>query len=123
MATRKISGSTAKDFFTSSAWPDGWYYDYLEAEINGETFADGDDEIDWSDISDTAVVRILGGTIIKGDTAKSVIDGCHPEEMPLITFFNQWYAEQTTEKVVVRIPKGDQAGLKALLKGSAYKVL
>ena len=105
----KVLGSDIVAFFDSE-WPKEWYVDdgTLSA-YDGDIVADDNDTVHLP-LSEKYDLDDFGFLCGAGNTS-------------LTTFFNRWKKVQTTETLIVEIPKGQRDAATSLFKSHGYKVV
>lgn len=110
----KTTGAQFKAFYSDeNFWPEGAYYEYetvvVDGKVNGE-----DISIDYEDIADEAVVKVIGGAVFSEDGS---------DIATFKKFFNDWLKKQESEIILVQVSKAELENLKSYLKTIKAKIL
>lgn len=114
----KTTGAEFKAFYEDPAyWPetveegDPPYHDDTVIEVDGAAL---DDDADYLAIPDTAVVVIRYGYVVNPAQG-------HAETFE--EYFRHWLARQTTVRLVVEVPKAQEAAVRDAIKAAGGKAL
>ena len=108
----KVTGSEWKRFYgDKETWPEGSWHEDEEITVDGEV---PDDDFDLSEIPDSSMLRVSGGTVHLTDQAR--------EGPSLEAHFKKWRKQQNTTVLVVGVPTECLEAVRSAIAAAGGKI-
>jgi hypothetical protein len=109
----KLTGQEYIDFLDdTSYWEEGIWVDEVVIEVDGVEY-EGTEET----ISPTSIVKVIGGYVVCEDGNKKY------DDLTYETFIKRWLKLQTTQSLVINVPKNKLDEILAYLKLQKCKIV
>ena len=107
----KMTGEDWKSFYSDDkVWAKDAWHEEMDFTVNGESW---DDDQDFEEVDDTAVVRVEGGFIQNTDGKILEVE----------KVLRKWRKDQKTQMVLVGVEKKRLGEFKTLMKANNFRVV
>lgn len=111
MAIKLLGAEWKKFYLSEEMWPNGWYHEDAEIEVNGIL---SDNTVDLGTVEDTAIITVGGGDVYDAE--------CNLVES-LASKLKKWRKGNNTTYMAVSIDTSKAEELKAAITALGGKIL